>query len=215
MLQFDHVNHTYAPRRSARIAVLQDFSFQVADSECVALLGRSGSGKSTVLRLAAGMLVPDAGDVLVQGTRISSLGEAERAAFRLAHVAQVHQDFKLLAGLDALDNVALPERLRGAELRTARELAKEALTRVGLAGRLSHRPGELSGGEQQRVALARALLGAPRLVLADEPTGSLDATQREEILDLLFEIFPDTAMVIVTHDPAVAARAARVERIVA
>ena len=146
MLQFDHVNHTYAPRRSARLAVLQDFSFQVADSECVALLGRSGSGKSTVLRLAAGMLVPDAGDVLVQGTRISSLGEAERAAFRLAHVAQVHQDFKLLAGLDALDNVALPERLRGAELRTARELAKEALTRVGLAGRLSHRPGELSGG---------------------------------------------------------------------
>jgi predicted ABC-type transport system involved in lysophospholipase L1 biosynthesis ATPase subunit len=201
---------SYAYRKGRRtISVLESFSLTVAEGEIVALLGESGSGKSTALSLISGERLPDAGSVVVLGIELTGMRQGERAAFRLTNIAQVYQDFQLLPMLTALDNVALPLSLRGMPRAQAVQRAEGALADVGMARRLEHRPSELSGGEQQRVAIARAVVCEPRVLLADEPTGSLDAARRDEILDLMLDELRGTTTILVTHDPAVAGRANR------
>jgi len=209
ILALSDVSFAYRQGRR-RVQVLDDFDLVVAPGERVALLGESGSGKSTVLRLASGVLVADAGTVTLMDRDLGQASVAQRAALRLAHVAHIYQDFRLFDALTAEENVAFVPRLRGTPVSEALDAARKCLGRVGMGRRLQHRPKELSGGECQRVAIARALVAGPDLVLADEPTGALDAARRDETLDVMFSVLPDAAFVLVTHDPTVAARASRV-----
>ncbi|WP_051208776.1 ABC transporter ATP-binding protein [Propionicicella superfundia] len=209
VLELDDVSLSFIHRRR-RVHVLDEFSMTVAPGERVALLGESGSGKSTVLALASGVRLPETGDVRLFGDSLVGASSAARAALRLRHLAHIYQDFRLLPMLTAQENVAFVLRLRDESRQSALAKAEEALREVGMARRLGHRPAELSGGEQQRVAIARALVSRPSLLLADEPTGSLDATKRDGILDLMLRVIPDAAIILVTHDPAVAERASRV-----
>lgn len=203
-LQFSSVRYAYRKGRSEHVEVLRGLSFTVSPGERVALVGRSGSGKSTVLNLSSGRLVARQGTVKVAGHNLAEMTTDERADLRLQHIAHVHQDFRLMPRYGALDNVALPLLLRGFTRAEARERAREALEQVDLAHRASHVPKQLSGGEQQRVAIARAVVRQPTLLLADEPTGSLDSAQRDEILDLMLRVCARSAILVVTHDPAVA-----------
>lgn len=212
-LQFRDVHYSYAKRPGDRVTVLRGLTFDVSPRERVALIGRSGTGKSTVLNLSAGRLVTRDGTVTVAGHDLAELSTDERADLRLHHIAHVHQDFRLMPRYTALDNVELPLLLQGVPRPEARERARVALDRVDLAHRASHRPAQLSGGEQQRVAIARAVVRAPTLLLADEPTGSLDTELRDEILELMFRACADSAIVLVTHDPAVAEAADRTVRL--
>ncbi|RZI82875.1 MAG: ABC transporter ATP-binding protein [Microbacterium sp.] len=214
-LQFDDVHYSYTKRKGETVRVLRGLSFDVAAGERVALIGRSGSGKSTVLNLSAGRLVTRVGTVTVAGENLATLSADERADMRLQHIAHVHQDFRLLPRYSALENVELPLLLQGVTRVEARERAREALDRVDLGRRASHRPKQLSGGEQQRVAIARAVVRQPTLLLADEPTGSLDVELRDEILTLMFDLCSESAIVLVTHDPAVAEAAHRTVQLVA
>ncbi|MFI8517818.1 ABC transporter ATP-binding protein [Streptomyces sp. NPDC085481] len=175
-----------------------------------AVMGPSGSGKSTLLQCAAGLDRPTAGRVEVGGVALEGLSERRRTLLRRDRIGFVFQSFNLLPALTAAQNVALPLRLAGR--RPSRTQVRDALARVGLAGRERHRPGELSGGQQQRVALARALITHPAVLFGDEPTGALDSTTGREVLDMLRELV-DTegqSIVMVTHDPVAAARADRV-----
>jgi predicted ABC-type transport system involved in lysophospholipase L1 biosynthesis ATPase subunit len=190
-----------------RISVLESFSLAVAEGDIVALLGESGSGKSTVLSIISGERLPDSGEVVVLDNELTGMTRGERADFRLTNIAQIYQDFQLLPMSTALDNVALPLLLRGMARTDAVARAGRALADVGMKRRLDHRPSELSGGEQQRVAIARAVVCEPRVLLADEPTGSLDADRRDEILDLMLDELRGTTTILVTHDPEVARRA--------
>ena len=185
--------------------ILADVSFAVNPGESVAIVGSSGSGKSTLLGLIAGLDVPSAGRVLLDGENLFDLDEDGRAALRGRGMGFVFQSFQLLPGLTALENVMLPLELAGQA--NAAEVAQSHLERVGLGGRIRHRPAQLSGGEQQRVALARAFAVAPRILLADEPTGNLDAHTGAQIIELLFELnrAQGATLVVVTHDPALAA----------
>lgn len=211
LIRLTDVDFSY--RRGRRqIPVLRGFNLEIADGECVAVLGESGSGKSTVLALLSGLQVPAAGAVEVLGVRLDQLDSRRRAAFRLDHVAQIYQDFGLMPGLTALENVALLIRLKGVGPAEANEEARAALKAVGMAHRGDHLPSELSGGEQQRVAIARAVVAKPAILLADEPTGALDAGRRDEILDLMLSQLSRATTLLVTHDPTVAARADRVIR---
>jgi len=193
--------------------ILHTIDFTLRQGETVAIVGASGSGKSTLLSLLAGLDVSTGGQVSLCGQDLSSLTEDARAAHRALHIGFVFQSFQLLSHLSALENVMLPLELRG--MRDAREQATSMLQRVGLGQRLSHRPATLSGGEQQRVALARAFVVQPRVLMADEPTGSLDHATGQAIMDLMFNLNREagTTLVLVTHDPAIAARCGRVLRI--
>ncbi len=188
------------------LTILDDLSFRVAPGETVAIVGASGSGKSTLLGLLAGLDLPSEGTVTMFGESLFALDEDARAAWRARNLGFVFQSFQLLPQMTALENVMLPLELVAA--RGARERARALLGRVGLEERLSHYPKTLSGGEQQRVALARAFAPAPRLLFADEPTGSLDAATGARIIDLLFELNREAGatLVLVTHDPALAGR---------
>jgi len=191
------------------LAILSDVSLQIKAGESVAVVGVSGSGKSTLLGLLAGLDTPSRGSVMLAGNRLDQLDEDGRAAVRAGNVGFVFQSFQLLAGLSALENVMLPLELAGAV--DARRRARELLDRVGLAGRASHYPRQLSGGEQQRVALARAFAGEPAILFADEPTGNLDRDTGARIIELLFELNRErhTTLVLVTHDEALASRCDR------
>lgn len=205
---------SYAYRHRRRhVVALHSFSLRVQRGEVVALLGGSGSGKSTALSLIAGLHAPSEGTVRVLGTELGSLPPSERARFRLGHLAQIYQDFRLLPMLTARENVSFVLRLRGTSEREARGRAGSALASVGLGHRLDHLPKELSGGEQQRVSIARALVSEPDILLADEPTGSLDADLRDESLELMLSALAGATIVLVTHDPVVAQRAHRTVRI--
>jgi putative ABC transport system ATP-binding protein len=188
-------------------------SFDVHEGEAVAILGASGSGKTTLLGLMAGLDTPTSGQVALDGVDLFALDEDGRAALRGRMVGFVFQAFQLLPALTALENVMLPMELAGSS--GAREAATALLARVGLAARLTHRPKQLSGGEQQRVAIARAFAGNPRLLLADEPTGNLDAATGQEIIDLMFALNREsrTTLLLVTHDEALATRCRRRLRI--
>ncbi|MEZ5651940.1 MAG: ABC transporter ATP-binding protein [Burkholderiaceae bacterium] len=188
------------------LTILDDVSFEIEQGDSLSIVGASGSGKSTLLGLLAGLDLPSEGRVTVFDTDLFAMSEDERAAWRAQNLGFVFQNFQLLPQMTALENVALPLELAGAAGAQAR--AREMLTRVGLQDRLHHYPRTLSGGEQQRVALARAFAPRPGLLLADEPTGSLDAATGERIVELLFELNADSGatLVLVTHDDVLAAR---------
>ncbi len=196
-----------------RLTILHQISFRVMAGEAVAIVGASGSGKSTLLGLLAGLDLPSAGSVVLAGQDLSLLDEDARAALRGRLLGFVFQSFLLLPTLTALENVMLPLELAGAG--DASRVAREALLRVGLGERLRHYPKHLSGGEQQRVALARAFAVGPRLLLADEPTGNLDAETGSQVIDLIFAMNAEqgTTLILVTHDEALAARCHRVLRL--
>ena len=188
------------------LTILQEIDFSLAPRQSAAIVGASGSGKSTLLAIIAGLDTPTTGTVRLDGVDLFAIGEDERAAVRAAKVGFVFQSFQLLGNLNALENVMLPLELQG---RTdARALATEMLRRVGLSERLRHYPRVLSGGEQQRVALARAFVVRPAILLADEPTGSLDFATGETVMALMLELNREagTTLVLVTHDTALAAR---------
>ncbi len=197
----------------APLTILQDISFTVMPGETVAIVGASGSGKSTLLGLLAGLDVPTAGAIRLDGVSLAALDEDARAVQRGKLLGFVFQSFQLLPALTALENVMLPLELAGRKDAAAQ--AADWLERVGLGHRLKHYPKHLSGGEQQRVALARAFSPAPRLVLADEPTGNLDAATGQQVIELMFDLNAKqgTTLVLVTHDEAIAARCGRVLRI--
>jgi putative ABC transport system ATP-binding protein len=198
-----------------RLTILGDVSFEVNAGEAVAIVGASGSGKSTLLGLLAGLDTPSAGEVSLDGHDLFTLDEDGRARLRARMVGFVFQSFQLLGGLTALENVMLPLELAGRA--DAPEAARAMLARVGLAARLDHYPKHLSGGEQQRVALARAFVVRPKLLLADEPTGSLDAASGAGVIELMLGLNHDfgTTLVMVTHDEQLAARCRRIIRLVA
>jgi len=199
---------------SGELVILRDIDLAVTPGEAVAVVGASGSGKSTLLALLAGLDTPTSGTVQLDGVDLFTLDEDRRAELRGRMLGFVFQSFQLLPALTALENVMLPLEL--SDRADAEELARQMLVRVGLGERLHHYPKHLSGGEQQRVALARAFVVRPKLLLADEPTGSLDAASGAAIISLLFELNREygTTLVLVTHDEALAARCARVVRLV-
>jgi putative ABC transport system ATP-binding protein len=198
---------------TSRIEVLRGVDLSVAHGERIAIVGPSGSGKTTLLVLLAGLERPAAGSVSLDGVRLEALGADALADLRRDRVGIVFQSFHLVPSLSALDNVALPLQIAGH--RDAAKRARGQLERVGLAARASHYPSQLSGGEQQRVAIARAMVHAPKVLLADEPTGNLDEHTRAGIRELLFELNAQssTTLVLVTHDPDFAARCDRVLRL--
>ncbi|MCB1890333.1 MAG: ABC transporter ATP-binding protein [Rhodocyclaceae bacterium] len=191
------------------LTILDAVSFAVGEGETVAIVGASGSGKSTLLGLLAGLDTPSSGDVLIRGQSLAALDEDARAALRGEQVGFVFQSFQLLPALSALENVMLPLELAGVS--RAEATARDWLERVGLGGRVAHYPRQLSGGEQQRVALARAFATEPSLLLADEPTGNLDATTGAAIIELLFSLNRErgATLLLVTHDEELAARCDR------
>ncbi len=189
--------------------ILRDIDFVLAARETVAIVGASGSGKSTLLSIIAGLDTPSRGTVRLAGQDLFAMDEDARAALRAEKVGFVFQSFQLMGNLTALENVMLPLELAGR--RDARAAATEMLARVGLSERLGHYPKVLSGGEQQRVALARAFVVKPALLLADEPTGSLDFATGEKIMTLMFDLNRElgTTLVLVTHDRAIATQCSR------
>jgi len=197
------------------LVILREIDLEVTRGEAVAVVGASGSGKSTLLAILAGLDTPTSGVVELDGQDIFSMNEDLRAELRGRTVGFVFQSFQLLPALTALENVMLPLELSNEE--KAEALARQTLERVGLAERLQHYPKHLSGGEQQRVALARAFVVRPKLLLADEPTGSLDAESGAEVIRLLFEMNREygTTLVMVTHDESLAARCSRIVRLAA
>jgi lipoprotein-releasing system ATP-binding protein len=198
------------------VSVLAEVSLSVAAGEAVAVVGASGSGKSTLLHLLGGLDLPTTGSVILGGRDWASMGASEQGRWRNTHVGFIYQFHHLLGELSAEENVAVPLRLRGASAALAQAQAAEALRGVGLGERLAHRPSELSGGERQRVAVARALVGQPRCVLADEPTGNLDRATAEHVFGLMMGLTRErgSALVLVTHDSALAARCDRVLNLV-
>jgi putative ABC transport system ATP-binding protein len=200
---------------SGELVILRDIDLAVTSGEALAVVGASGSGKSTLLALLAGLDTPASGSVTLDGVDLFALDEDRRAELRGRMLGFVFQSFQLLPALTAIENVALPLELSGAEDPEGK--ARGMLVRVGLGERLHHYPKHLSGGEQQRVALARAFVVRPKLLLADEPTGSLDAESGAAVISLLFELNREygTTLVLVTHDEALAARCGRILRLVA
>ncbi len=194
---------------SGTLDILQDIHFSLGARETAAIVGASGSGKSTLLSIVAGLDVPSRGTVRLDGDDIFAIDEDERAALRARKVGFVFQSFQLLGNLSALENVMLPLEL--ADRRDARKAATDMLGRVGLGQRLGHYPKVLSGGEQQRVALARAFVVQPQLLLADEPTGSLDFATGQQVMQLMFELNRElgTTLVLVTHDRAISEQCER------
>ena len=191
------------------LTILHDICFDLYEGESVAITGSSGSGKSTLLGLLAGLDMPSSGNVTLMGQNLNTLNEDGRAALRGAQVGFVFQSFQLLSHLNALENVMLPAELKGDP--DTKERATEWLNLVGLGDRQRHFPKTLSGGEQQRVALARAFINKPAILFADEPTGSLDETSGNRVIELLFDLNKanHSTLILVTHDPALAGRCQR------
>lgn len=223
LIRCSGVSHEYRSRESRLLpwrsgevtatTALEDVSLAVGHDEVVGIAGPSGSGKSTLLHLLAGLTVPTDGSIEVAGTDLVSLSARERTAFRLRHVGLVFQRFHLLPSLSARANVALPLIQRGVGRTRRRARAETLLERVGLGDRTDHRPAQLSGGEQQRVAIARALVTEPGVVLADEPTGELDAETGRTVLDVLTGAAEDRAVVVASHDWSALAATDRVYRL--
>ena len=193
-----------------RLSILEDISFSVSSGETIAIIGTSGAGKSTLMTLLAGLDLPSSGEIELLGQPLSQLDEEQRAFIRSQSIGFVFQSFLLIPSLTALENVTLPAILRGEGENI--EQATQLLHSVGLSGRETHLPAQLSGGEQQRVALARAFMTQPEILFADEPTGNLDQHTAENIIDLLFALNQNhgTTLLLVTHDTSLAKRCSRI-----
>jgi putative ABC transport system ATP-binding protein len=211
LLELQNVAKSYGTGE-AKVHALHDISLTVDQGEMVAVMGPSGSGKSTFLTIAGTLEVPTSGEVLIGGGQVRNLSRGARARLRRRIIGYVFQDFNLLPGLTAAENVSLPLELDGVSARKARIAALQALNGLGLKGREKHYPDQLSGGERQRVAIARAMIGQRQLLLADEPSGALDSANGEAVMRLLHHACKDAGMatVVVTHDAQLAAWADRV-----
>ena len=192
-------------------SVLKNLNFEIKSGETTAIIGQSGCGKSTLLNLMAGLDTPTDGDVLIANTNISKISEKNRTELRAKNLGFVYQFHHLLNDFSSLYNVALPLLIMGVDKGGALLKSKKILTKVGLENRLNHKPSELSGGERQRVAIARAMITEPTCLLADEPTGNLDAANAKDVLELIIELNTDktTALLIVTHDLSIANKMSR------
>lgn len=208
MISLDAVSHTVMLPYGS-LTILESITLEIKSGETVAITGASGSGKTTLLSLMAGLDTPSKGRVLLAGSDLTAMTEDQRARHRGAVSGMVFQQFHLMPGLTALENVMLPLELRGVQ--DARHQARAILDRVGLSARADHYPRQMSGGEQQRVALARAFVVRPKVLFADEPTGSLDAATGAQVMDLLFGLHrqDNSTLVLVTHEPVLAARCER------
>jgi putative ABC transport system ATP-binding protein len=213
MLALRNVRKTFQLPDGGTLPILNVAALDVSAGEQLVLVGQSGGGKTTLLHIIAGITRPDAGSVLLDGTDVARLSEAARDRFRAKHIGYVFQTFNLLPGFSALENVLLGMSFCGLKVDEAR--ARHLLDRVGLGKRLTHKPPMLSVGEQQRVAVARALANKPKLLLADEPTASIDARHQKQVLELLRETCREenVALLLVTHSPTVADQFERVERL--
>lgn len=208
MIELRHVSKSYR-RGGQSVPVLQDLSLTVNTGDFLALMGPSGSGKSTLLNLIAGIDRPDSGEIIIDGRDITQLSESDLANWRAGHVGFIFQFYNLIPVLTAFENVALPLQLTALSEKEKKLRVEKALSTVGLADRMDHRPSELSGGQQQRVAIARALITDPALIVADEPTGDLDRQSAQDILDMLGRLNREMGKTIlmVTHDPKAAEHA--------
>ena len=196
---------------SNQTSVLKNLNFEIKSGETTAIIGQSGCGKSTLLNLMAGLDTPTDGDMLIANTNISKISEKDRTELRAKNLGFVYQFHHLLNDFSSLYNVALPLLIMGVDKGGALLKSKKILTKVGLENRLNHKPSELSGGERQRVAIARAMITEPTCLLADEPTGNLDAANAKDVLELIIELNTDktTALLIVTHDLSIANKMSR------
>ena len=210
LISIEHVSKVYR-RDSLQIPVLEDINLDIKKAEFVALMGPSGSGKTTLLNLIAGIDTPTKGRIAIDGRDISQMGETGLARWRADHIGFIFQLYNLIPVLTAFENVELPLLLTRLSRRERHEHVKMALSIVGLADRVDHYPRQLSGGQEQRVAIARAIVTDPLILVADEPTGDLDAKNAGEILDLINRLNAEftKTIVMVTHDPRAAARAHR------
>jgi len=214
-LELSGVTKVYNEGLPGEVQVLQGVDLSLAEGEVAALVAPSGAGKSTLLHIAGLLDTPDAGTVKIGGVDMSDLGDRRRTATRRGQVGFVYQFHHLLPEFTALENIVLPQLANGVAQRAAEARARELLGHVGVAERAAHRPAALSGGEQQRVAFCRALANAPRLLLADEPTGNLDPATSDRVFDALVGLVRDTGLsaLIATHNPALAARMDRTLRL--
>jgi putative ABC transport system ATP-binding protein len=205
--------HLTLPSRAGNVDILRGVDLTVRPGEALGIVGPSGSGKTTLLMVIAGLERASRGEVQVAGQSLSGKGEDELAAFRRDNIGIVFQSFHLIPTMTALENVAVPLEFRGAK--DAMGIAEEKLKRVGLGHRLTHYPGQLSGGEQQRVAIARALASGARIIIADEPTGNLDHVTGEQIIKLLFDVRTQdgASLLLVTHDRSLAERCDRMAEV--
>jgi putative ABC transport system ATP-binding protein len=211
MIELRQVSKSYG-QGDAEVHALHEASLAAIEGEMVAVMGPSGSGKSTLLTIAGTLEEPTTGEVLIAGQSVKNMSKAKKAQLRRRTIGYVFQDFNLLPGLTAAENVSLPLELDGTSARRARVVALKALDGLGLGNRAGHYPDQLSGGERQRVAIARAMVGERRIVLADEPSGALDSVNSEAIMRLLHSACKDTGMtaMVVTHDAQLASWADRV-----
>lgn len=211
-IQFKAVKKIYRLGGS-EVAALAGVDLEIGRGEIVAVVGPSGSGKSTLLHIVGAMDKADSGEVQVAGKNLMALSSPEMTLFRRHKVGFVFQAFHLIPNLNALENVLLPMEFASGSFRADEKKAMELLARVGLESRLHHRPGQLSGGEQQRVAIARALANDPEIILADEPTGNLDSSSGNQVVDFLCSMDGDRTVVIVTHNERLARKAGRIIRL--
>ncbi|MGG2014919.1 ABC transporter ATP-binding protein [Bacillus sp. S10(2024)] len=219
MIEVKNLSYSFKVGKKGKeqsIRVLDNVSFSINKGERVAIVGRSGSGKSTLLHLLSGYITPNMGSVFVQDTDTTNFTEKEWALFRLEHFGFVFQNFQLIPSLTAFENVELPLTLKGIEKKERRDRILELFKKLGLQSYMNHYPNELSGGQQQRVSIARALITEPKIILADEPTGSLDTETEQEILHLIKQLNEEKKItfVMITHDEAVASIANRKLRLI-
>lgn len=209
MIHLKNINHTFLIGKKdskRKIPVLKDINFLVEDGDIVSVVGKSGSGKSTLLNVVAGFLKPESGQIYLNNRETTNLSETEYAKFRLHNVGFIFQSFQLMPGLTAVENIELPLKIKGVSKNARFQIVRKIMGKVGLDNVIDHYPNELSGGQQQRVSIARALVTNPSIILADEPTGSLDSETELEILELIKSLNEtlNITFIIITHDEEVA-----------